>query len=61
MILAEKEKIDESQGRTLLSDASGKSAFRLHALAEEAPSRPNSSMHDVDDELDPESDDEVTS
>ncbi len=61
MILAEKEKIDESQGRTLLSDASGKSAVRLHALAEEAPSRPNSSMHDVDDELDPESDDEVTS
>lgn len=32
MILAEKEAIEERQGRTLLSDASGKSAFRLQVL-----------------------------
>ena len=52
MILAEKEKIEEGQGRTLLSDASGKSAFRLHTLAMEAASRPNSAAHGPDDELD---------
>jgi len=32
MILAEKEAIEERSGRNLLSDASGKSAFRLDVL-----------------------------
>jgi phospholipid-transporting ATPase len=40
MILAEKEKIEESKGRSLISDASGKSAFRLQNLAVQACSRP---------------------
>jgi len=60
MILAEKEKIEESKGRTLVSDASGKSAFRIQTLAAEAASRPTSSMHGSDDLLDSD-DDEITS
>ena len=61
MILAEKEKIEESKGRTLVSDASGKSAFRIQTLAAEAASRPTSSMHGSDDLLDSDDDDEITS
>ena len=61
MILAEKEKIEESKGRTLVSDASGKSAFRIQTLAAEATSRPTSSMHGSDDLLDSDDDDEITS
>ena len=57
MILAEKEKLEESKGRTLLSDASGRSAFRLQTLAMVRKKSSKSfsernQLHDSSEELD---------